>query len=200
MRTDDVIDLSRRLLDRAKEVGALQYGDFTLTSGAKSSFYFDGRLLSPDPEGIHIISTVLVDLVCNKLKIQAFGGPAVGAVPVVGSMMLAAHNATTPLKGFFVRSEAKAHGTAKQIEGHLHRSHTVAIYDDTISTGGSLLTAIDAVREIGATITLLACILHRKQAGSERLHNTGIPIFNILKVSDQQELSVDEESISNWFN
>lgn len=200
MRTNEVIALVERLLERAKEVGALQYGDFTLTSGAKSNFYFDGRLISTDPEGVRITSTVLLDLVFNKHNLQAFGGPAVGAVPVIGGVMFAAGNKGIPLNGFFVRSEPKSHGTAKQIEGHLQSSNSVALYDDTISTGGSLLVTVDEVRRAGADIKVITCILDRRRDRSEKLADTGIPVFNMLKVSENQDVLVDHQSISAWFN
>ena len=199
MRANDVINSANRLLQRAEEVEALQYGEFTLSSGAKSNFYFDGRLLSTDPECVHIISEVLLALI-TKHGIEAFGGPAVGAVPIVGSMMLAAHTGGIPVKGFFVRSEAKAHGMGKQIEGHLKDRHNAAVFDDTISTGGSLLVAMQAVQASGASVELIACILDRQQPGSSQLSELGIPCFNLLKVNDQQQVIVDIETIHDWFS
>ena len=198
MRANDVINSANRLLQRAEEVEALQYGEFILSSGAKSNFYFDGRLLSTDPECVHIISEVLLALITNH-GVEAFGGPAVGAVPIVGGMMLAAYTAGTPLKGFFVRSEAKAHGMGKQIEGHLQPGHKVAVFDDTISTGGSLLVAIQAVQSSGASVELMACILDRQQPGTSQLSELRIPCFNMLKVNDQQQVTVDIKTIHDWF-
>ena len=200
MRPGDVVDLANRLLCRAEELAALQYGDFTLTSGAKSSFYFDGRLLSTDPECVYIISEVLLALVTEH-EIDSFGGPAVGAVPIVGSMMLAAYRSGTSLSGFFVRSEAKSHGMGKQVEGHLKTGHKVAVYDDTISTGGSLVAAIDAVRDAGATVQLAACVLNRQELGRSRLEETKLPMFNLLKVDQQlQQVTVDIHTIESWFS
>lgn len=199
MRSRDVVDSANRLLHRAEELQALQYGDFTLTSGAKSNFYFDGRLLSTDPECIHIISEVLLALVTEH-EIDAFGGPAVGAVPIVGSMMLTAYGSGTSLNGFFVRSEAKSHGMGKQVEGHLVTGHKVALYDDTISTGGSLVAAIHAVRDAGATVQLVACVLNRQELGNSRLDEMKLPMFNLLKVDRQpRQVTVDVQTIKRWF-
>lgn len=198
MRASDVINSANRLLTRAEKVKALQYGEFTLTSGAKSNFYFDGRLLSTDRESVHIISEVLLALI-TKHEIEAFGGPAVGAVPIVGSMMLAAHIGGTPIKGFFVRSEAKTHGMGKQIEGHLRDGHRAMVFDDTISTGGSLVVAIQAVQAMGASIELVACILNRQHPSSSRLDDLGIPVFSLLKVDKRQQVTTDEETITRWF-
>lgn len=198
MRANDVIDSANRLLTRAEEVKALQYGEFTLTSGSKSNFYFDGRLLSTDPECVHIISEVLLTLI-TKHDIKAFGGPAVGAVPIVGGMMLAAHLSRTTITGFFVRSEAKAHGMGKQIEGHLQTGYKAAVFDDTISTGGSIVSAIQAVQDKGARVELVACILDRQQPSSNRLAELGIPVFNLLKVDNSHQVTVDDETITKWF-
>ena len=199
MRANDVIDSANRLIQRAEEVEALQYGEFTLTSGARSNFYFDGRLLSTDPECVHIISEVLLALTSTH-EIDAFGGPAVGAVPIVGGMMLAAHAAGKPLKGFFVRSEAKSHGMGKRIEGHLRSGDKVAVFDDTISTGGSLIVAIEAVQSLGASVELLACILDRQQPATSRLASLDIPCFNLMTVNEHDQVVVDADTITRWFD
>lgn len=199
MRTDEVISLANRLLERASEVDALRYGDFTLTSGAKSNFYFDGRLLSTDPESVHIISTVMLDLLSRR-NIQVFGGPAVGAVPIIGSVMLAAHNAQIPMRGFFVRSEPKSYGMGKQIEGHLRQGDNVAIYDDTISTGGSIIVAINATQDQGADVDCVMCVLDRQEQGSSRISELGIDAFNLLKMSCDRRVEVDEHTIGQWFD
>jgi len=199
VRTDEVIALADRLLQRAEEVNALRFGDFTLTSGKKSNFYFDGRLLSTDPESVHIITSMMLEILVKR-DIHVFGGPAVGAVPIVGSMMLAAHTRQTDMRGFFVRSEAKSHGMGKQIEGHLRPNDEVAVYDDTISTGGSIISTIEATREYGAHVGCVMCVLHRQEAKSKRINQMGIDIFNILKISHGGKVAVDRETIAQWFD
>lgn len=199
MRAHEVISKANRLLKRAEEVNALRYGDFTLTSGAKSTFYFDGRLLSTDPESVHIISTVMLDLLSNR-NIHVFGGPAVGAVPIIGSVMFAAHVVSIPMRGFFVRSEPKAHGMGKQIEGHLRPGDKAVIYDDTISTGGSILTTINAVRASEADVAYVMCVLDRQEQGTCLISEQAISTFNLLKMSSDKKVVVDEQAISQWFD
>ena len=199
MRTDEVIGQAERLLQRAEEVKALRFGDFTLTSGAKSNFYFDGRLLSTDPESVNIITNIMLKVLIRR-NIHVFGGPAVGAVPIVGSMMLAAHNHQTDMRGFFVRSEAKTHGMGKQIEGHLQAGDNAAIYDDTISTGGSIISTINATRDHGADVSCVMCVLHRQEPKAERINQMGIDTFNILKISQGGKVEVDRETIAQWFD
>ena len=197
MYSELAIARAERLLERSEDVGALRYGDFTLTSGAKSSFYFDGRLLSTDPESVSIITEVMLDLI-EAQEIDSFGGPAVGAVPIVGSVMMGAYNREMRLRGFFVRSEAKQHGMGKQLEGHLRAGDRAAVYDDTISTAGSLLNTVDAVTGEGASVRLAACVLHRHEPGSERLDDRGIPVFNMLTVSQDGRVEVDYVAIREW--
>ena len=145
---------AERLLERAKELGALKFGEFTLSSGQKSTYYFDGRLLSLDPEGTDLISSVFLDI-ARQAEADAVGGPAVAAVPIVGAMVVrsrmegaraqggtsrrrtgatspAAGTATHGLTGFFVRAEAKKHGAGKQIEGPL-----TDVLRSVINQGGS---------------------------------------------------------------
>ncbi len=93
-----------RLLELAVESGALEYGDFTLTSGKKSSYYFDGRLLSLDPEGAHLISQAVLP-VLRKAGATAVGGPTLGADPIVASIALAGHLAGERIPTFIVRKD-----------------------------------------------------------------------------------------------
>lgn len=199
MSLTDVVNKADRLLERAVELNALQYGDFTLSSGQNSKFYFDGRLLSMDPESAHIISDLFIDVLMQR-DIHVFGGPAVGAVPMVGTLALKAYQENFKFKGFFVRSEQKKHGMGKLIEGDVSAGDTVAIYDDTISTGGSLLEAIDAVEKLPANIQLALCVLDRKQGGSAELTRRGIPLFNIFIKTERDTVEVDRDTLREWFS
>ncbi len=198
MNYADAIARAERLLERALELGALRYGEFTLTSGAKSSYYFDGRLLTTDGESVDIISSLFLQ-VLEARNIHHFGGPAVAAVPIIGGITLMAHTNGYELKGYFVRSEQKQHGMGKQIEGHIASGDRVAIWDDTISTGGSLLDAVDAVSSLPADIDIALCILDRNQGGSEKLKVHAIPLFNILTSNSNGEVEIDTVALQRWF-
>jgi orotate phosphoribosyltransferase len=174
--------LGERLLNRAKELQALKFGDFTLTSGQKSSYYFDGRMLSLDPEGADLVSAAFLETVRHS-GAEAAGGPAVAAVPIVGSLVLRARMEGYPLAGFFVRAEAKKHGAGKQVEGPVRGGMRVAVFDDTVSTGGSLLQAIDVVQEMGCRVVMTLCVLDRMQGGSDELRRRGLR-FTPLWVAD----------------
>lgn len=180
-----------RLLERAKELGALEFGDFTLTSGQKSTYYFDGRQLSLDPEGAHLISQLFLEKILGA-GCEAAGGPTVAAVPIVGSLMLRAWQEKADLTGFFVRPEAKGHGMGRQIEGSLKPGMKVAVFDDTVSTGGSLLEAIDAVQAFGCEIALVLCVLDRKQGGSDEVHRRGLPFVSFWEATPEGEIKLTE--------
>ena len=107
-----------RLLALALERGAIKYGDFTLTSGKKSSYYFDGRLLSLDPEGAYLISQAIIPLL-EQAGAQAVGGTTLGADPMVAALALASHIKGRSIPAFIVRKESKTHGTKQNIEGPL---------------------------------------------------------------------------------
>ena len=197
MCVDEALSSAQALLARAEYLGAVKYGEFKLSSGQTSRVYFDGRLLSVDPQSVEIISRLFLNvLFANELCY--FGGPAVGAVPILGGLALLARQQRKEFAGFFVRRESKQHGMYKQIEGMFKDGASVAVYDDTISTGQSLLDTIDTLEDRDATFKLAMCILDRRQGGSDALEKKNIPLFNIL-VRQDNEIRVDEGKIRQWF-
>ena len=134
---DDLQNTATRLLQLALEMGALRYGDFTLTSGKKSTYYFDGRLLSLHPEGAYLASQALLPLV-RAAGAEAIGGPTLGADPIVAAVSMASHleSGGAPVPAFIVRKEAKEHGMGNAVEGHMTGGSKVAVVDDTCTTGG----------------------------------------------------------------
>ena len=177
-------DIKDQILALAKKRGALQFGEFTLSSGISSSYYFDGRLLTLDPEGAYLVGRALLPQV-HLWEGQAIGGPTLGADPIVGTVVLTSYLEGNPIRGFLVRKEQKEHGTGRMIEGPLltGRDQTcrVVIVDDTCSTGSSLIMAIKAVEQEGCTVVGVAVILDRHQGGSEWLLNHGYQFFTLLE-------------------
>jgi orotate phosphoribosyltransferase len=198
MRFSTAIDRAERLLERALELEALRYGEFTLTSGATSNYYFDGRLLTTDGESVEIITDMFVDLLMRR-DIHRFGGPATAAVPIIGAITLAAFQKGYDIRGYFVRPNQKQHGMGKKIEGHIAPGDRIAIWDDTISTGGSLLGAADAINALPAEIDIALCILDRKQGGGEKLRERATPLFNILSCTADGQVKIDTSVLSKWF-
>ena len=177
-------DVVAGLLKLALARGALKYGEFTLTSGRQSSYYFDGRLLSLDPEGAHLIGRALLPIL-RRAGVNAVGGPALGAVPMVTAVALASRQEPDPLPAFVVRTETRTHGTAQTIEGPLAKGSRVAIIDDTCTTGGSLLHAIAAAEEAGCTVVKAVALLDRREGGAEELERRGYDFTALLAATPE---------------
>ncbi|MBI4338155.1 MAG: orotate phosphoribosyltransferase [Chloroflexi bacterium] len=180
-----------RLLELAKARGALKFGKFLLSSGQFSNYYFDGRLLSLDPEGAHIIGQELLAL-ARALGAQAVGGPTLGADPMVGATVALSHLEGPPLAGFLVRNEAKGHGTQRLIEGPLLAGMRVLVVDDACTTAGSLLRAMAAAEAAGCQVVGVACVLDRHQGGTEALRGRGYTLKAMLEASPDGQVRVVE--------
>ncbi len=186
-------EIAQRLLQLALEKGALRYGDFTLTSGRKSGYYFDGRLLSLDPEGAYLIGQALLPVI-RDAGAEAIGGPTLGADPIVTAVALTSYREEnspgTAIPAFIVRKEAKAHGAGQAIEGHLSPGCRVAIVDDTCTTGGSLFQAIDAAEAAGGTVVKVLTLLDRREGGGAELQRRGYDFTSLLAVNGDGEIKV----------
>ena len=180
---------AERLLQLALERGALTYGDFTLSSGQKSSYYFDGRRLTLDPEGAYLVGKALLDLL-RESGIQAIGGPTLGADPIVTAVALIGYLEGMPLSAFIVREGAKGHGTRQAIEGPLTHGSRVAIVDDVCTTGVSLLRAMEAAEDVGCIVVKVMAILDRKQGGSEELVKRGHDFVALLEATPEGQVRV----------
>ncbi len=181
-----------RLLQLALEKGALKYGDFTLTSGKKSTFYFDGRLLSLDPEGAYLISQSLLP-VLREAGAEAVGGLTLGADPIVASIALASHIDETPIPAFIVRKEAKSHGTGQIVEGPLKAGSRVAIIDDACTTAGSLFQAIEAAEGAGCTVVKVVAVLDRQGGGGDELRRRGYDFIALMEADPDGKIQVAAE-------
>lgn len=181
-----------RLLQRAREIGAIKYGDFRLAGGAKSKFYFDGRQLCMDPEGVVIISNIFLKRLA-QFSPNYYGGVAIGAIPLIGAMTalqnLMEHKKKSLPLPFFVRKDVKIHGTQKQIEGNFRENSEVIMIEDTITTGGSLAQAVDVVRKNGGKVDTVFCILDRQAGGKELLKRHGINrVYSIWQLENEENL------------
>ena len=179
----------QRLLELAVELGALKYGEFTLSSGKKSSYYFDGRLLSLNPEGANLIGKSLLPLI-YKSSVEAIGGPTLAADPIVTAVSLASYAQGEGIPGFIVRKETKEHGTAQLIEGHITPGSKVAIVDDTCTTGGSLFHAIQAAESYGCEVVKVIAVLDRREGGTEELIRRGYDFVSLMAANPEGQIEV----------
>jgi orotate phosphoribosyltransferase len=178
----------KRLLELIKEK-SFKYGDFTLSSGLKSPYYFDGRLTTLWPEGSYLVGKRVFDVV-KDAGIDAIGGPTIGADPIVATVALVSHLEGKLIPAFIVRKETKGHGTQRLIEGHLPTGGTVAIVDDVITTGGSIFRAIEAVEVEGCRVGKVIVLLDRNQGGADELRRRGYDFVSLLSADAEGNVSI----------
>ena len=160
--------------------------EVTLASGRKSNFYLDLRQTLMRPKGVSLAGRLVLDLLRTGPAIDAVGGMAVGAVPLVSAVLAAAASdpATDSLLGFFVRKEKKGHGLAKQLEGGFAAGQTVALVEDTTTTGASTLEALDIVEAAGGKVARVVCLVDRGEGASEAFAERGVVLEAIFKRED----------------
>lgn len=175
-------DNGERLLQLFDERAILR-GDFVLASGIRRPCYFDGRLVTLWPEGAYLVGKIMAPLF-REAGAEAVGGMTVGADPIASAVALISHLEGSPLPAFIVRAEVKKHGTHKRIEGPLKPGSRVGIVDDVITSGGSVLRAIEAVEEEGCKVVKVVVLLDRKEGGSDELKRRGYDFASLL-ISDE---------------
>ena len=177
------------LLDLARRLGALEPGEFRLASGESSGYYFDGRLVTLDPEGAYTVGKAFLPLIVSS-GAEVVAGPALAAVPIISAIGVVSFMGGAPVPGLVVRSEAKQHGAKKLIEGTVRPGAKAAVVDDTCSTGGSLLHAIDAVEQAGCEVVTVLCILDRNMGGSAEIRSRGYAFRALLTATDDGAIAV----------
>ena len=160
-------------------------GSFTLASGKQSSLYIDARLTTMSPEGLSAIGPLgLAALREQGWGATSVGGLTLGADPIAYAISYASADTATPLRAFTVRKEAKAHGTARLIEGPFLEGDRVAIIEDVITTGGSALRAIEAVRAAGGDVRGVLALVDREEGGRESLEAAGVEVVALTTASE----------------
>jgi orotate phosphoribosyltransferase len=163
---------------------AFQFGKFILTSGKESNYYFDGKQVTLHPEGAYLLAKIIIEKIRGD-QIQAIGGPTIGADPIVGSLAAVAYQEGFPVKLFIIRKSAKEHGTKKLIEGpELCSGERVVIVEDVMTTGASIIRAIDAVREAGCRVVKVIPLVDRLEGGTEKIQSLGITVDPVFTIRD----------------
>jgi orotate phosphoribosyltransferase len=171
-RSPSMSDAEKQLLQLLK-ARSFQLGDFRLASGDRSNYYIDARMTVVCSEGAHLIGEILFDYT-KDLSVDAIGGLEVGAVPLTTAAVLSYHLHGRNMEGFWVRDEAKKHGTKKIIEGSLKERARVVIVDDVFTRGTSALKAIQAVRNIGCDVVMVLAIVDRLVGAEQLLRDNGV--------------------------
>ncbi len=161
-------------------------GDFVLSSGRRSDYYFDCRVTALHPEGSWLIGSLFNKLLAEQ-NIKGVGGMTLGADPLVSATTVISHENGRPLAGLLVRKEAKGHGTGQYVEGlgNFEQGDAVAMLEDVVTTGGSLLKACERVKAAGLNIVTVCTILDRQEGGREILKDAG---YDLLALFTREEL------------
>ena len=159
-------------------------GQFTLASGKESTFYIDARLTTMSPEGLSTIGPLALSaLRQTEWRVDAIGGLTLGADPIAYAISYASASSDQPLRAFTVRKEPKAHGTGKLIEGPFKQGDHVAVIEDVITTGGSAIRAIDAVRAAGGVVAGVLALVDREEGGRQTIEKAGVPVIALVTAS-----------------
>lgn len=175
-------------------------GPYHLSSGLISNYYYDGKLGTLHPPTAWLAANILVDVVL-KSGAEAVGGREAGSIPISDAIGIAAHLKGKFLPSFFIRKEAKTHGTRSDVsqahfngEELLAPGRRVAIVDDVITSGGSIQDAIDAVEKKGCVVTAVIALVERHESKG-LLRGRPYPVIRIFYTDEDGNLFIDEEFV-----
>ena len=161
---------------------SLVLGEVTLSSGAKASYYVDARRTVMRPDGLKAAGT-LIALHAHELGATAVGGPVMAAIPLACAAIAVPEG--KDLSGFFVRKERKAHGLQRWVEGAAEPGDRVLVVEDTVTTGGSTISAIERIRDEGFEIAGVLAVVDRLAGGGEKIAaEAGAPYETLTTIDD----------------
>ena len=158
-------------------------GEFLLSSGARSDFYLDAKQVTYDPDGMVLVGAMMMKLV-EEFDIEAVGGLTMGADAIVASTVFASASTSKRVTGFVARKEPKQYGLEKHVEGVNPQGKRVAIVDDVITSGQSVLKAVQAARAAGAHVVLVVGLVDREQGGAAAIVSSGIAFRALASISE----------------
>jgi orotate phosphoribosyltransferase len=170
------------LLDLIKQQ-ALKFGDFTLASGKKASFYLDCRQVTLDAQGAKLIGAGMLELMADNMP-DLVGGMAIGADPITAAILTLAGINNIPLRGVMVRKEPKGHGLGKHVEGPYREGERLVIVEDVVTTGGSSLKATEHCEAVGLKVDRVLAIIDRMEGGREAFAERGYELTTLFTIKD----------------
>lgn len=165
LEVHDINILKARLATLLYEKSYME-GDFTLSSGRKSDYYFDCRQSSLNPGGAWLIGSIFLHML-KGMNVKAVAGMTMGGDPLVTATSVVAYHRDIYLPALVVRKEAKAHGAGRSVEGlaNVNKGDRVVLLEDVVSTGASVLKAAESVEQAGLEVAAVFCILDREEPG-----------------------------------
>ncbi len=173
---------------REKLKGRIDFlrGDFTLASGKKSDFYFNGKTTTLRPDALNFAARIFMDMM-REARPDRVGGLTLGADALIGAITALSYDLGMPMEGFIVRKEPKSHGTGQWIEGpELRAGQRIAIIEDVVTTGGSAMKALERIRESVANPSIVGvyALVDRLDGGREALEREGVNLHSIFTKDD----------------
>jgi orotate phosphoribosyltransferase len=174
------------------------HGDFVLSSGRRSDFYFDCKQTTHFAPAMPLIGRVFVDSFRSLGEIpRAVGGLTTGADPIalaISQFSLSVPG-IRPIDSFIVRKERKEHGTMKWVDGRASKGDRVAVVDDVITSGGSVIRAVERCREEGLQILCVAVLVDREEGGLKAIEVKvpGVPVIALFKRSELEKRRSQEQ-------
>jgi orotate phosphoribosyltransferase len=168
-----------RLKQILREKSVITGREFKLASGKTSDFYVDARITTLHPEGAYLCGKIFLEML-KDFKVDAVGGYSIGADPIVTAIAVLSHQANHPIPAFIIRKEEKSHGTGRIIEGNFPKNGKVAIFDDVITSGGSILRGAAQVEKHGGKVEVVMAVLDREEGGREKIEAAGYKFLSIF--------------------
>jgi orotate phosphoribosyltransferase len=162
---------------------SVMHGDFVLSSGKKSKYYIDARLVTLSGRGSPLVGKVFLDAL-SAVWPDAVAGLTIGADPIVSAIATVSGLYGTPIDGLLVRKQAKEHGGRRRVEGPARAGITVAVVEDVVTTGASILDVIRAVEEAGCRVTGVYALIDRDEGGREAIEGAGHAYHSIFSASE----------------
>jgi len=184
MNTPGISKLRRELFSLIKKEAYCE-GDFLLSSGKRSDYYIDCRKVTLSSKGAYLSALLILDAIKGS-KIDAVGGPTIGADPIVGAVsVLSLIKYRKPIKSFLVRRSAKSHGLQRQIEGpEIKKGSRVVVVDDVATTGGSLIETVSCLKKKGLKVDKVIVLVDRNQGAAEGLKKLKCKLVSLFNIEE----------------
>ena len=166
------------LKEMLEDCGAIKYGEFTLTSGKKSSYYVDIKLASTRPD----ILKKVAQKMAKYIEGEKIAGMELGAVPIAAAVSL-----ETGSPYIMVRKKEKGHGTGTRLEGVLEEGEEVVIVEDVTTTGGSSVETVEVLRKAGAEVKKVIVVVDRQEGAEENLKEVDVELISLVKADELVE-------------
>jgi orotate phosphoribosyltransferase len=178
------MEQDKKELYRLLKGHAFSRGKFILSSGKESDYYLDARLVTLSAQGAYLCGRIMLEAVKDD-RLDAIGGPTLGADPMVGAIASLSHQQGRPMDTFIIRKSPKPHGKQQQVEGPLLKEGAnVAIIDDVATTGKAFVESVEVLRKMNVNVKKAICIIDRGEGASEALARYQVPLKSIFTIGE----------------